>query len=286
MAHTVQVGGVRCHILSDGLTLADGGGFFGVVPRTLWQRVIAPNDQNQVPCDTRALLIESDAGLILVDTGLGDKLNEKGMRQWNLEYPQGTMLENLATHGVRPQDVDIVLDTHLHGDHCSGNTTLADGALVATFPKAEYWVQRLEFADAMHTNERTRATYLPENFVPLWEQGKLRLLHGDTQVTKDVRCVVTPGHTRAMQCVLYEGDSTPLLYVADLASYAVHMERRAWVTAYDVEPLETIRTKGYWQDWALETQARLVFEHDTTMPVGVLTQDTEGKLKVKAVSIN
>lgn len=274
------------HLIPTGRVWVDPGGPFGLVPRVLWSRSQQTNEHGLVAMDLTCLLIISDGKTILVDTGLGDKLNDKGVRQWNLEYPQGTMLENLAAHGVRPQDVDIVLDTHLHGDHCSGNTTLADGALVATFPNAEYWVQRLEFADAMHTNERTRATYLPENFVPLWEQGKLRLLHGDTQVTKDVRCVVTPGHTRAMQCVLYEGDSTPLLYVADLASYAVHMERRAWVTAYDVEPLETIRTKGYWQDWALETKARLVFEHDTTMPVGTLTQDADGKLKVKAANAN
>jgi glyoxylase-like metal-dependent hydrolase (beta-lactamase superfamily II) len=272
------------HLIPSGRVWVDPGGPFGLVPRALWGRTQQANEHGLVPMDLTCMLIFSEGKTILVDTGLGDKLDEKGVRQWNLEYPQGRLLENLAAHGVRPQDVDIVLDTHLHGDHCSGNTTLIDGQLAATFPKAEYWVQRLEFADAMHTNERTRATYLPENYVPLWEQGKLRLLHGDTQVTKEVRCVVTPGHTRAMQCILYEGDPRPLLYVADLTSYAVHMERRAWVTAYDVEPLETIRTKGYWQDWALETQATLVFEHDTTMPLGTLTRTSEGKLKVQAAA--
>jgi len=272
------------HLIPTGRVWVDPGGPFGLVPRSLWSRTQQPNEHGLVPMDLTCLLIFSEGKTILVDTGLGDKLNEKGIRQWNLEHPQGTLLENLATHGVRPQDVDIVLDTHLHGDHCSGNTTLVEGQLVATFPKAEYWVQRLEFADAMHTNDRTRATYLPENYVPLWEQGKLRLLHGDIQVTKDVRCIVTPGHTRAMQCILYEGDTKPLLYVADLASYAVHMERRAWVTAYDVEPLESIRTKGHWQQWALDTGATLVFEHDTTLPLGTLTQDSEGKLKVLATS--
>lgn len=231
------------------------------------------------------LLIISEGKTILVDTGLGDKLNEKGVRQWGLEHPEGTMLENLAKHGVHAQDVDIVLDTHLHADHCGGNTTIRDGKLVPTFPNAEYWVQRLEFADAMHTNERTRATYLPENFTPIWENNLFRFLHGDTQVTKDVRCAVTPGHTRGLQCILVESGERPLLYVADLASYAVHMERRAWVTAYDVEPLQSIRTKGRWQQWAVENKALLVFEHDTTMPLGELTKDEEGKLKVKSVSV-
>ncbi len=227
------------------------------------------------------LLIISEGKVILVDNGLGDKLPEKGIRQWGLEYPQGTLIENLAKHGVRPQDVNIMLDTHLHSDHCSGNTTLADSKPVPTFPNAEYLVQRVEFADAMHTNDRTRATYLPENFVPVWEADRFRFLHGEPQVTKEVRTVVTPGHTRGLQCVIVEGGERPLMYVTDLSSYSVHMERLAWVTAYDVEPLETIRTKAGWQQWAVQNKAYLMFEHDTTMPLGELVKDEEGKLKVK-----
>jgi glyoxylase-like metal-dependent hydrolase (beta-lactamase superfamily II) len=268
------------HLIPTGRVWVDPGGPFGLVPRSLWSKTQQVNEHGLVPMNLTCLLIISEGKTILVDTGLGDKLNEKGVRQWGLEHPEGSMLENLAKHGVRPQDVDIVLDTHLHSDHCSGNTTIQDGKVVPTFPKAEYWVQRLEFADAMHTDDRTRATYLAENFVPVWESGQFRLLHGDTQVTKDVRCVVTSGHTRGHQCVLIESGAQPLLYVADLASYATHMERRAWVTAYDVEPLENIRTKGRWQQWAVDTQATLVFEHDSTMPLGRLVKTEEGKLKV------
>ncbi len=271
------------HIVPAGRVWADPGGPFGLVPRTLWEKAQQPNERGLVPMSLNCLLIISEGKVILVDNGLGDKLNEKGIRQWGLDYPDGSLIENLAKHGVGPQDVNVMLDTHLHADHCSGNTTFSNGKLAATFPNAEYWVQRLEWADAMHPDERTRSTYLFENYVPIWESGKFRFLHGDTQVTKDVRCVVTPGHTRGHQCVLVEGGQRPLLYVADLTSYAVHMERRAWVTAYDVEPLENIRTKGYWQQWALENQALLVFEHDTTMPLGELTKDNEGKLKVRAV---
>lgn len=278
--------GLEWHVIPTGRVWVDPGGPFGLVPRPLWQKVQKPNEDQLIPMNLNCLLIVSEGKTILVDTGLGDKLKEKGVRQWGLEYPEGTMLENLAKHGVRPEDVDIVLDTHLHADHCSGNTTMSGDKVVATFPKAEYWVQRLEWADAMHTNERTRATYLPENFVPIWEAGKFRFLHGDTPVTKDVRCVVTPGHTRGLQCILIEGGERPVFYITDLASYAVHLERRAWVTAYDVEPLETIRTKGYWQDWLLDNKALIVWEHDTTMPLGELTKDEEGKLEVKPAKAN
>jgi glyoxylase-like metal-dependent hydrolase (beta-lactamase superfamily II) len=229
------------------------------------------------------LLIFSEGKTILVDNGMGDKLDEKGIRHWSLHFPEGDLVENLAKHGVKPEDIDIVVDTHLHSDHCSGNTTFADGKVVPTFPNAEYWVQRVEWADAMHPDARTRATYLLENYVPIWESGKFRFLHGDTQVTKDVRCVVSPGHTRGLQCILLEGGSRPVFYVTDLASYAVHLERLAWVTAYDVEPLETIRTKTHWQRWLFENRAVIVFEHDTTLPIGELVQDNEGKFKVSPV---
>ncbi len=271
------------HIIPAGTTWVDPGGPFGLVPKTLWSRVQTADERGLLPMCLNCLLIRSEGKTILVDNGLGDKLDAKGIRQWGLEYPQGTLIENLAKHGVKPEDIDIMLDTHLHADHCSGNTMLRDGKLVPTFPNAEYWVQRVEFAEAMHTDGRTRATYLPENFVPIWETGLFRLLHGDTQVTGEVRCAVTPGHTRGLQCVIIEAGERPLLYVGDLASYAVHFERRAWVTAYDVEPLETIRTKAVWQEWAVQTKALLLFEHDTTMAVGELLEVEEGKYKVKPV---
>ena len=274
------------HLIPAGTSWVDPGGPFGLVPRTLWSRHQTSNERGLVPMRLNCLLIRSEGVTILVDNGLGDKLDAKAIRQWGLEYPDGTLLENLARHGVQPEDVDIMLDTHLHSDHCSGNTTMKDGRLQATFPNAEYRVQRVEFADAMHPNGRTGATYLPENFVPIWEAGKFRLLHGDTPVTKEVRCVVAPGHTRGMQVVVVETGERPLLYVNDLASFAVHFERRAWVTAYDVEPLENIRTKATWQAWALEHKALLIFEHDTTLAVGELVQVEEGKLKVREVGLD
>lgn len=273
------------HIIPTGTTLADPGGPFGLVPKTLWSRVQTPTADNLLPMSMNCLLIHADGKIILVDNGLGDKLDEKAVRQWGLHYPEGKLLENLARHGVKPEDVNIVINTHLHADHCSGNTTLKDGKAIPAFPNAVYLVQRVEFSDAMHPNERTRATYLADNFVPVWQAGQYCLLHGDTQVAPGVRCAVAPGHTRGLQVVIVETGDRPLLYVNDLASFAVHFERKAWVTSYDVEPLETIRTKGYWQKWALEHNALLMFEHDATLVIGELVKDEDGKLKVKKVEL-
>ena len=274
---------MELHIVSAGRTWVDPGGPFGLVPEALWKRHHKVNEQHLLPMELNCLLIKSEGKIILVDNGLGDKLNEKKMRQWHLEYPDGTLLENLARLDIRPEQIDIVLDTHLHSDHCGGNTMIVDGKVVPTYPNAEYWVQGIEWGDAMNTNARTRSTYFPENFLPIWEAGQFRFLQGDTQVTKDIRCVVTPGHTRGHQCILIERKNGPLLYIADLASFAIHFQRSAWVTSYDVEPLETIRTKSKWQKWALENKAKLIFEHDPTMLVGQLMQDDDGRLSMRAV---
>ncbi len=122
MTYTLNVGGVRCHVVSDGLHVMDGGGFFGVVPRVLWERVIRPNEENQIPADTRSLLIESDAGLILVDTGIGDKLSSKQRSIWGLGERRRRMLGDIARVGFAPEDVDVVILTHLHSDHVGGAT--------------------------------------------------------------------------------------------------------------------------------------------------------------------
>jgi glyoxylase-like metal-dependent hydrolase (beta-lactamase superfamily II) len=270
-------------IIPSGRVWVDPGGPFGLVPEVLWKRRQKANEKHLLPMDLNCLLVRSEGKTILVDCGLGDKLNEKTQRQWNLEFPDGNLLDNLAKQDVKAEDVDIVLDTHLHSDHCGGNTTFDGENVVPTFPNAEYWVQRLEWADAMNPDMRTRSTYLAENFVPIWERGQYRFLHGDAEVTKEVRCVVAPGHTRGHQCILLEGDDAPALYVADLATFAVHMERAGWVTAYDVEPLENIRSKQKWQKWAIENEATLIFEHDTTMTAGKLNKADDGRLSIRAI---
>lgn len=274
---------IEWSIIPAGRVWVDPGGPFGLVPQALWRKHQTANAEGLVPMNLNCLLVRSGGKTILIDNGLGDKLSEKAQRQWHIEYPDGTLIENLAKAGVQPEDVDIMIDTHLHSDHCGGNTTMRDGKAVCTFPNAEYLVQRVEWADAMHPDARTQATYLLDNYAPVWEAGQFRFLHGDAQITDEVRVAVTPGHTRGHQIVIIETGKRPILYTADLATYAVHLERSAWVTAYDVEPLETIRTKAAWQRWALEQRAWIVFEHDTTVPLGELVEDEEGRLKVMGV---
>jgi len=276
---TFQVGRVRVHLVSDGVFWTDGGAAFGVVPRMLWQRVHQPDEQNRIPMQLRCLLIESDAGLILVDTGYGDKLTAKRREQLGL-CGEHRLQGDLAALGYRSDDVQIVIDTHLHGDHCGGNTVYdADGRVRPAFPNATYFAQRLELADATYPNERTRNAYFAENFLPLTHlcgeggESVLRVLHGDTQVAPEVRTLVTPGHTRAHQVVIIESAGETAVFLADAAPQAITLEKLAWVAAFDVEPLVSMETKRSLRDWAWRREALLFFQHDATMAAGRLVRE-------------
>jgi glyoxylase-like metal-dependent hydrolase (beta-lactamase superfamily II) len=283
----MQIGHAEIHVLSDGLAWLDGGGAFGLVPRVVWEKLLPPDEFNRVPLHLNCLLIRSEGRTILVDTGLGDHLTDKQRQVFGISQDNGKLIQALERLGVTPEAVDIVINTHLHADHCGGNLTRRDedGEFVPTFPNAEYWIQRLEWADAAFPNERTQVAYLPHNFLPLQTSGHLRLLNGNTQVTSEVRTAVTRGHTRAHQSVVIESEDETALYTGDLATLAVHFEHLAWVTAYDVEPLETIETKRHWQQWALERDALTIFAHDTTTPMARLQQDIESKIRLVPLSL-
>lgn len=269
----MNFGDLEIHLVSDGVVQVDAGGPFGLVPRGLYRSVLSPTAENTIPMALTCMLVRSRGRTILIDTGLGNKLSPEAARRWGLERPGGGLLQALSALGVAPADVDLVVNTHLHADHCSGNTRLEGGEIRPTFPRATYVVQRIEWAEASHPDQRTEGTYFAENFQPLMREGRLQVIHGHKEIAPGVWCMATPGHTRGHQSVKLESGGWSGLFLADLASYAVHFERLAWMTAYDTEPLETLRTKKVWQAWAAERDAWLFFEHDSGMPVGRLERD-------------
>jgi len=270
----MKIGNVELIPVSDGTTWWDGGGAFGLVPRTRWEKLLPPDEQNRVPMVSRCLLLRAPRATVLVDTGMGDKVTPELAEQqgFRLERPQGWLVDDLARHGVSPDDIDLVVLSHLHADHCGGSTRFLPGRLVSTFPRARYYVQQREWDDAHHPNERTRATYYPANFDPLQASGQLRLLNGDTSVTESVRVVVAPGHTAAMQAVVVESGGETAVFPSDLAFFRWHLERLAWVSAYDLDPMTTIETKRHWQRWLVERQAAVVFQHDPQVAIGKLVE--------------
>lgn len=278
MVYTVKVGGVRCHIISDGLNVADGGGFFGVVPRVMWQRVITPNELNQVPNDIRCMLIESDAGLILVDTGNGDKLNAKQRQILGLDDRNERLLGEIAKAGYRAEDVEIVLLTHLHGDHAGGCTRREspEGPLIATFPRARYLAQRIELSEASFPNERTAATYILDNWQPLLANKQMTVVDGPQRIGSQVRTTITPGHTAALQVVWVEDQGERMVFLGDACSWAVHMERLAWVPSYDIYPMTSIETKRALRQEIMATDTLMVFQHDPQVITGRLVEGPRG----------
>jgi glyoxylase-like metal-dependent hydrolase (beta-lactamase superfamily II) len=278
----LRVGDIEIYLVNDAYSMADGGGPFGLVPRKLWQQYVQPDADNLVPMCHLCLIVKSGGKIAVVDTGYGDKLNEKVVRNSQMTQ-MGGLLRGLAHLGIRPEDVNLVMDTHLHGDHCGGNTRFQAGSpteVEPVFSNAEYVVQRREYEDAMHPNERTRATYLPYNYAPLVASGQMRLLDGDSELLPGIQAIVTPGHTPAHMSIRFESQGEYAAFLCDLATYAVHIERLAWMTAYDVEPLRTLETKRFWQKWALETHAFLMFPHDTHRPIGRLTQTGDEKYEI------
>jgi glyoxylase-like metal-dependent hydrolase (beta-lactamase superfamily II) len=265
----MQFGDISLHVASVGSYRDDGGRLFGLVPKVLWEQVARPDEQNRLCVGLRCLLIQADGQCILVGAGCGHKPSA----QQDSTEPEGgsRLLRELERLGVGPQDVDLVVNTHLHTHHCGGNTMHGpDGTPVPTFPRAAYCVQRLELADAYLPNERTRAWYLEENIRPLERDGRLRVLYGDTRLTGHVRATVTPGHTRAHQSVVIESAGHKALFLGDAASWPVHLERLSWVPAYDAEPLASIETKRNLARWAVETGALLIFEQHPEIEAGYL----------------
>ncbi|MEP6984804.1 MAG: MBL fold metallo-hydrolase [Chloroflexota bacterium] len=280
----LQVGDFRLHMINESVIKVDPGGAFGLVPRVLWSPLMPPDENLLVPMIHNCLLVQIGDRNILVDTGHGDKLTDKQKSFMQLQRPNGNMTDALARLGLTPADIHLVIDTHLHGDHAGGNTRYDEaGKVVPAFPNAKYVVQRREYEDAMHPNERTRATYFPINYQPLYESGQMRLLEGDTEIFSGITGHVTRGHTPAHMSIRFESQGKQALFVCDLASYAIHFERLGWMTGYDVEPLETLETKRHWQQWALETDALLIFCHDPQRAVGHYVMGKEGKASVVAL---
>jgi glyoxylase-like metal-dependent hydrolase (beta-lactamase superfamily II) len=281
--HSFHIGHLRCHTLEGGLQRLDGGAMFGVVPRTLWRTRIEPDERNRIPLAMRCLLIEHRDGLVLVDTALGNKEDAKFLDIYGVEN-QGlegaTQLEDaLASAGFLPKDVKWVVNTHLHFDHAGGNTTM-DPELEndprrhvrPAFPNATYVVQRGELDFARHTNERTRASYLPHNFEPIAAANRWRLLDGNTDILPGVAVRVTPGHVPYHQVVMVSDAGETAVFVGDLFPTTSHLPL-PWIMGYDLEPLKTLESKRALLADAVAGRWRLIFEHDSRVVMGTAVQD-------------
>jgi glyoxylase-like metal-dependent hydrolase (beta-lactamase superfamily II) len=277
LVETRKIGRLTVHAIQAGIQKLDGGAMFGVVPRTLWERKIKPDEKHRILLGMRCLLIEHESGLVLIDNGAGNKENEKFHEIYGVENKGAdgaTRLEDgLKQLGVRPADIGVMINTHLHFDHGGGSTRKDEsGNVVPTFPKARYVVQVGEYEYATHTNERTAASYFPHNFVPIKEAGLFDLVTGEKEIVKGISVMPTPGHVPFHQGVKIESDGEVAFYMADLSPTTFHLPL-PWIMGYDVEPLVTLETKRRILGRAAAEQWTLVFEHDAHTPWAKIAHD-------------
>ena len=280
LVETRQLGRFRMHAIQAGGQLLDGGAMFGIVPKPLWERRIAPDARNRIQLGMRCLLIEHETGPILIDTGAGNKEDPKFYDIYGVENagtPGPTCLEDgLRAVGVAPDDITLVINTHLHFDHAGGNTTRdTGGAIRPTFANARYVVQEGEYRYATNTNERTAGSYFNHNFVPLHDAGQFDFVTGEREIVAGIRVLPTPGHTPHHQSILIESGGERALFIADLAPTASHLPL-AWIMGYDVEPLVTLETKRRVLTQAAAEDWLIVFEHDATTAWSPIVRDGKG----------
>lgn len=282
---TFQIGHLRAHAIESGYLRLDGGSMFGVIPKTLWEKHIPADQRNRIRLAMRCLLIEHPDGLVLIDTGLGNKEDAKFLDIYGVDnggVDRRTRLEDgIREAGHAPSDVRWVINTHLHFDHAGGNTWKDHmGEINKTFSKATYVVQRREYEFATHTNERTRGSYFPLN----WEGIDFTLLNGEQEVLPGIKGIPTPGHVPGHQSILVESGGEKLLFIADLVPTASHLPL-VWIMGYDVEPMVTLETRRHLYPRAAAEGWRLFFEHDATTIEGRLEKDGKGFALVAPVML-
>ena len=285
LLQTRELGSLRIHAIQAGGQRLDGGAMFGVVPKVLWQRKIEADERNRIQMGMRCLLLEHADGLVLIDTGAGNKEDQKFIDIYGMELtadvPEQRADETALEAGIRaagftPEDVKVVINTHLHFDHAGGNTRRdADGQVVPTFANATYVTQAGEYAWATHTNERTAASYFPPNFVPLKESGQLQLIDGDVEIVKGITARTTPGHVPHHMSLLIDGGTERACFLGDVMPTTSHVPL-AWIMGYDVEPLRTLESKRALLRDAADGNWLMIFEHDAFHAWGGVTPDAKG----------
>jgi glyoxylase-like metal-dependent hydrolase (beta-lactamase superfamily II) len=279
----MRLGDIEIRHIHSGNFYLDGGAMFGVVPKPLWEKKSPPDSRNRIRLAANSLLVRAANKNILIETGNGTKWTPK-LRDIYAIDEGDPLTQNLATAGVSPSQVDLVINTHLHFDHAGGNTKLLDDHAVPTFPNAQYIVQADEFAHAANPTERDRASYFENNFLPMRQSGQWKLISGDTEILPGISVVRIPGHNASIQAVKLTGGGKTVFFVADLFPTRHHLPL-AWIMAYDLYPLQTLETKRKWMRTIVEDGWIVVFGHDPDVPAAAL-YERENKVAFEPADLN
>jgi len=257
----ISLGQFEIYGLRDGFFFLDGGAMFGVVPKTLWEKKFPADEKNRIKLALNSILIKTAKELILVETGIGGDLDPKFNDYYSVERKPGLVL-SLEKLGYQGEDIDLVVNTHLHFDHCGGNTSKNEkGEDAPTFPKARYIIQKGEWEYALHPSQRDKASYLEQNFLPLEKHGLLQLVDGNKEISEGVEVIVVPGHTSRHQCLKISTGGKVCFFLGDLVPTSAHVGL-SYIMSYDLFPQQTLENKRVYFEQAIEEDWILAFNHD------------------------
>ena len=277
---TLALGDFELSIFSDGNYRLDGGAFFGVIPKIMWSRKFEADEKNYVQSGLNSLLIRTGKKTVLIETGMGNKLSERMVKFYG---QPAKLLENLAAAGVAPEDIDIVINSHLHFDHCGWNTVRdKTGRIVPTFPRAKYYAPEGEWQYARRPSERDSISYTPDNYDPLVASGQMTLLKGGEEIVPGISVRTFPGHTAHMQAVLVQSAGRTACYISDLIPTTAHIDL-TWGMGFDLYPLQTIESKKHYYAKSIAEKWLTVFTHDPQTPWAFVEKDELGKMAAKGV---
>lgn len=277
----MKLGAFELISLSDGTFRLDGGAMFGVVPKTLWSKRTTADDKNRIPLGLRPLLVRTGTQNVLIDTGIGDKMPPKLVDIYAIDRTRH-LDHSLADHGLTADDIDVVIATHLHFDHFGGSTALVDGTLRPRFRNARYLIRRGDWEDATHPHDRNRASYLPENFLPLAEAGVIDFVEDDGEVLPGISVWRTGGHAMYHQWIRVRSEGRTAAYVADLIPTTAHIDE-PWIMGYDLYPMDTFYCKQQFLREAIDGEYIVFFEHDPAIAAGII-RERDGRRVVEPVT--
>jgi glyoxylase-like metal-dependent hydrolase (beta-lactamase superfamily II) len=276
------LGDFELTILTDGTYLLDGGAMFGVVPKPLWEKRIPANERNQILLGTNTVVVRTGKHTVVIETGIGNKLSEK---QRGIYDSRQLLMESFRAAGITTEEVDVVINTHLHFDHCGWNTTrTVDGSIVPTFPNARYFVHRGELEHGHLQLERDAVSYISDNYDPLIANGQMTLIEppsGQMEIVPGVSVEVFPGHTAQMMAVMLDSGGRRACYISDLIPTSAHLDV-TWVMGYDLYPLTCIEQRKRFLGRAIPEQWLVLFTHDHHHPMGYIEIGAKGKPQLKA----
>jgi glyoxylase-like metal-dependent hydrolase (beta-lactamase superfamily II) len=274
--HRLTLGDFELTAVSDGLYHSDGGAFFGVVPKIMWQRKVKADENNQIQVGLNSVVVRTGHHTVLIETGMGNKLSEKMVKIYG---QPAELLTNLQAAGVAPDDIDIVINSHLHFDHCGWNTIRQGDKIVPTFPKAQYYAQEGEWQHGRRQHERDAISYISDNYDPLIATGQMHLLHGDQEIVPGIFVKIFPGHTQNMQAVILKSGGQTACYISDLIPTTWHLDI-TWVMAFDLFPLQTIESRKRYYAQAVPEKWLTMFTHDPKTPWAYVEKDEMGKMRM------